>query len=64
VFLGIDELGTPAVVKTAGNEDTCVVLRGSYENGPNDHMAGAARQQLADSNAAANVALVTIAIKV
>ncbi len=50
VFLGIDEMGTPAVVKTAGNADTCIVLRGSYENGPNDHMAGAARQQLADQS--------------
>ena len=39
VFLGIDENGSPAVVKTAGNRDTCVVLRGSYDNGPNDDLS-------------------------
>ena len=39
VFLGIDPEGRPAVVKTKGNPDLCVVLRGSYQNGANDFMA-------------------------
>ena len=39
VFLGIDPKGRPAVVKTRGNPDLCVVLRGSYTNGANDWAA-------------------------
>ena len=34
-FIGCDENGTIVGVKTAGNDDTVVILRGSYDNGPN-----------------------------
>ena len=48
VFLGIDEDGRPSVVRTKGNSDTCVVLRGSYDAGPNDHRAAEVRARLAE----------------
>ncbi len=44
-FLGIDERGQSAVVKTTGNPDSFVILRGG-RNGPNyqaEHVASAAR---------------------
>ena len=48
VFLGIDEDGRPSVVRTKGNPDTCVVLRGSYEAGSNDHRATEVRARLTE----------------
>lgn len=39
-FVGVDPSGTPAAVKTSGNSDTFVILRGSYKNGSNIHKAG------------------------
>ncbi len=50
VFLGIDEDGRPSVVRTKGNPDTCVVLRGSYDNGPNDHLSSEVRIRLSEEN--------------
>jgi len=38
-FIGINEKGQPGIIKTSGNNDVCIVLRGSYETGPNDFMA-------------------------
>ena len=35
-FIGIDGDGKPSVVRTRGNPCVGVVLRGSYDNGPND----------------------------
>ncbi|GAG13613.1 unnamed protein product, partial [marine sediment metagenome] len=46
-FVGLTDDGQPAVVRTKGNRDTCVVLRGSYENGPNDADASKAVEALA-----------------
>lgn len=34
-FMGCDENGTIVGVQTAGNDDTVIILRGSYANGPN-----------------------------
>jgi len=34
-FIGCDENGHVVCVKTAGNNDTIMILRGSYTNGPN-----------------------------
>ncbi len=50
VFLGIDPQGRPCVVKTRGNPDTCIVLRGSYDTGPNDHCAGEAARMMREEN--------------
>lgn len=50
VFLGIDPDGKPSVVKTRGNPDLCVVLRGSYTNGPNDYIADEAVRMMQEKN--------------
>ena len=61
VFLGIDPQGRPAVVKTRGNADVCVVLRGSYEHGPNDHCADKTCADLAQENLSSSAVVVDCA---
>lgn len=38
-FIGIDKDGNPGVIKTKGNKDLSIVLRGSYKMGPNIYLA-------------------------
>ena len=49
-FIGIDDKGVPSLVKTKGNNDLSIVLRGSYTNGPNDHKSKEAQEMLLNSN--------------